>query len=302
MKKTTQLLLAIILIISNSLTAQVSVNTDGSSPDASAMLDVKSTNMGFLVPRVADTNAISSPAEGLQIYDLSSHCMRYYNGSEWSACMGGVWTCGDALVDSRDGQSYATIQIGTQCWMAENLNIGTIAYTYFGDNQSDNDTIEKFCFFNDISYCNAYYGGLYQWNEMMQYDTTEGIQGICPTGWHIPTDAEWCVLEQEVDSTITCSSTGTRGIDGGGKLKYPGTAHWQSPNTGATNSSGFTALPAGDWSLEYGFVDLTASTSIWSSNGYGLGAWSRGLGKSHAQVIRGYASQAYGFSVRCVRD
>ncbi len=205
MKKITQLLLAIILIISNSLTAQVSVNTDGSSPDASAMLDVKSTNMGFLVPRVADTNAISSPAEGLQIYDLSSHCMRYYNGSEWSTCMGVMtWSCGDALVDSRDSQSYATVQIGTQCWMAENLNIGTIVIS--GSNQSDNDTIEKFCYNDNTSYCDTYYGGLYQWHEMMQYVTTAGIQGICPTGWHIPTDAEWCVLEQEVDPTISNTS------------------------------------------------------------------------------------------------
>jgi uncharacterized protein (TIGR02145 family) len=73
------------------------------------------------------------------------------------------------------------------------------------NNQTDNGTIEKYCFDNTETNCDVY-GGLYQWNEMMQYSTAPGVKGICPTGWHLPTDAEWCTLEQEVDPTITCST------------------------------------------------------------------------------------------------
>ncbi|RLD60410.1 MAG: hypothetical protein DRJ05_04700, partial [Bacteroidetes bacterium] len=78
------------MIIGLGLMAQVAINNDGSNPDPSAILDINSTNKGFLIPRVADTNAISNPAEGLQIYDLSSHCTRYHNGTLWSNCIGSV--------------------------------------------------------------------------------------------------------------------------------------------------------------------------------------------------------------------
>jgi uncharacterized protein (TIGR02145 family) len=91
-----------------------------------------------------------------------------------------TFVCGENLNDLRDGQSYSTVLIGTQCWMAENLNIGTML-TGSG-NQTDNNTIEKYCYHDSTSYCDTY-GGLYQWNQMMQYDTIAGTQGICPSGW-----------------------------------------------------------------------------------------------------------------------
>ncbi|MCD4697445.1 MAG: hypothetical protein K8S16_14520, partial [Bacteroidales bacterium] len=145
-----------------------------------------------------------------------------------------TWQCGDVLIDTRDGQSYNTVQIGTQCWMAENLNIGT---RIDGVNEmTDNSTIEKYCYDDLETNCDTY-GGLYQWDEMMQYTTTPGVQGICPTGWHLPTDNEWCTLENGVDAgTVSCTAIGWRGIDAGGNLKEIGTTHWNSPNTGATNS------------------------------------------------------------------
>ena len=206
------------------------------------------------------------------------------------------------------GQVYEVVLIGDQCWMAENLNVGTMINSNTGGTnndgeQTDNDTIEKYCYNNSTSNCDIY-GGLYQWNEMMQYDTTEGVQGICPTGWHLPTDAEWCTLEQEVDPTITCSSTGTRGVDGGGKLKEAGTTHWSLPNTGATNSSGFTALPGGFRHTSGGIYNLTYSTHFWSSNDGdgGLSAWRRYLTYNSAGVSRDWDGKAYGFSVRCLKD
>ncbi len=133
------------------------------------------------------------------------------------------FTCGDTFTDTRAGNTYATVQIGEQCWMAENLNIGTLING--SSNQTDNEIIEKYCYDDSEANCDIY-GGLFQWDEMMEYTTTEGLQGICMEGWHLPTDAEWCTLEQEVDTTISCSSWGQyRGVDGGGKLKETGTTH-----------------------------------------------------------------------------
>ncbi|MCD4737332.1 MAG: hypothetical protein K8R53_14910, partial [Bacteroidales bacterium] len=210
------------------------------------------------------------------------------------------WSCGDSLLDNRDGQKYGTVEIGDQCWMDENLNIGTMINGSINQNQQTPEVIEKYCYDNNTANCDEY-GGLYQWNEMMQYVTTSGVQGICPTGWHLPTDPEWCTLEQFVDPTITCSSTGWRGVDGGSKLKEAGTTHWQSPNTG-TNSSGFTALPGGYRNPGGGFSYLTIYGRWWSSSESGSNAWYRHLNYSNAQVFRGSYGKDYGFSVRCLKN
>ena len=130
--------------------------------------------------------------------------------------------------------------------MAENLNIGT---TISGaTDMANNSIIEKYCNENNTANCDTY-GGLYQWNEMMEYSTTPGVQGICPTGWHLPTDAEWTVLT---------SYLGGESI-AGGKMKTTGTIEagtglWYAPNNGATNSSGFSALPGG---YRYGMIVST---------------------------------------------
>jgi uncharacterized protein (TIGR02145 family) len=211
-----------------------------------------------------------------------------------------LWECSYPFIDSRDGQSYQTVQIGDQCWMAENLNIGTRING--SSNQTNNGTIEKYCYNNFEAQCDIY-GGLYQWNEMMGYSTTPGVQGICPEGWHLPTDAEWCALEQEVDPTISCSSTGWHGVDGGGKLKETGTTHWNSPNTGATNSSGFTALPGGYRSTGGSFYYAGNYGYWWSSSELDASdAWSRSLYYDRAQVSRYYYGKSRGFSVRCLKD
>ena len=210
------------------------------------------------------------------------------------------WQCGLPFYDTRDGQTYETVQIGEQCWMAENLNIGTMING--SGNQSDNGEIEKYCYSKSTGNCDTY-GGLYQWDEMMQYTTTQGVQGICMEGWHLPTDAEWCILEQEVDPTITCSSTGWRGVDGGGKLKESGTTHWNSPNTGATNSSGFTALPGGIRDADGSFGGLGYVGYWWSSSEGGASSvWYRYLGFGYAQVGRDGYDVSGGFAVRCLKS
>jgi len=301
MKKVKLFFMVVFITANCMLTAQVAVTTDGSSPDSSAMLDVKSTGKGFLLPRVASVDSVSNPATGLMVFDENTKCMRFYNGAVWSACM--AFSCGNGLVDLRDGKSYATVLIGTQCWMAESLNIGTMINNP-GD-QTDNGTLEKYCYDNIAANCDTF-GGLYQWNEMMQYVHTEGTQGICPPGWHIPTDAEWKTLEMHLGMTqVEADNSGWRGTHNeGGKLKEIGTTHWLVPNTGATNSSGFTALPGGYCLSDGSFNNLGNSGNWWSSTEYsGSYAWCRGLYYNTDQANRNYSlSKPNGFSVRCIKD
>jgi uncharacterized protein (TIGR02145 family) len=205
-----------------------------------------------------------------------------------------IWQCGNTIVDERDGQTYSTIQIGTQCWTSQNLNIGNqIAGT---NNPANNGTIEKYCFSNNAANCDVY-GGLYQWNEMMNYTATPGVQGICPINWHLPTDAEW---------TILTTSLGFESV-AGGKMKETGTTHWNSPNTSATNSSGFTGLPGGDRFDDGAFYVIGFNGYFWSSTEYSpinspVNAWNRGLFYNTALISRTNNTKTYGFSVRCLKD
>jgi uncharacterized protein (TIGR02145 family) len=209
------------------------------------------------------------------------------------------FTCGGTLYDARDGQSYATVLIGTQCWMAENLNVGLrINSTATGYQQANNGTIEKYCFSNNEANCDIY-GGLYEWPEAMQYVTTEGAQGICPYGWHTPTDGEWTTLSGFLGG----------GSVAGGKMKSTGTIEegtglWHTPNTGATNESGFTGLPGGYRSYDAGsFSSLSIYGIFWSSSQYNTSdVWSRILCYYDANVLRSYGSKEHGYSVRCLKD
>ena len=102
-----------------------------------------------------------------------------------------AFSCGGSWTDIRDGKSYPTIKIGTQCWLAANLDHGTQINSPL--QQSDNCTNEKYCYGNDAANCAAY-GGLYQWDELMKYEDTSAGQGICPAGWHVPAEPEWQAL------------------------------------------------------------------------------------------------------------
>jgi len=195
---------------------------------------------------------------------------------------------------------YPTVLIGTQCWLAKNLNVGTRING--AGNQTDNSTLEKYCYSDNESNCTTY-GGLYQWDEMMQYVTTSGTKGICPTGWHIPTDAQQHTLDDFLDTSTCLADREDWGCDpAGGKLKETGTTHWTTPNTGATNSSGFTALPAGFRSTDGTFYGLGTGAYFWSSSESGTSAWRRVLDCTYSTVYRYASDQAYGFSVRCLKD
>lgn len=141
--------------------------------------------------------------------------------------------CGCPLTDIRDGKKYNTVQIGSQCWMKENLDIGMAIP--LSQQSTNNGIIEKHCY-NDIENNCTNFGGLYQWDELMQYHYSEPSRGICPYGWHVPMVAEF---EHLINSNGGTNEAGT-------SLKESGTTHFKEGNY-ATNSSGFTALPGGQY-------------------------------------------------------
>ncbi|MCK4661575.1 MAG: hypothetical protein KAT68_01815 [Bacteroidales bacterium] len=227
------------------------------------------------------------------------------------------FSCGNPFTDSRDGQTYNTVQIGNQCWMAENLNIGTRIDGI--NDQTNNAIIEKYCYNDLTSNCDIY-GALYQWNEIMQYNSSDNgtigtTQGICPTGWHIPTHYEWTTLERAVCTSSTCdtdfpydyTTQGWRGTDEGNKLKEEGTSHWEyySDNTLGTNESGFTALPGGANDVD-NFGGLGNGAQFWSSTEYNASyGWSRIVEHDQSKVHRGWqhsGGKKGGWSVRCVKN
>jgi uncharacterized protein (TIGR02145 family) len=208
---------------------------------------------------------------------------------------------------SYGGQTYNTVLIGSQCWMKENLNIGTMVtdigqQTYPNTQCSNNGIIEKYCYGNNVANCNEH-GGLYDWDEMMQYTPVPGVQGICPSGWHIPTMVEIQTLVNYLDPTVNWGMSGMSGTDGGGKLKETGTTHWNPPNTGATNISGFTFLGVGNRDYRGGFFSSGLDGYIWSSNqtSYSIAA-DLLLHHNFAGINNDVSGKTNGFPVRCIKN
>jgi uncharacterized protein (TIGR02145 family) len=199
-----------------------------------------------------------------------------------------------------EGQVYNTIQVFSQCWLKENLNVGTMIMD--PQNQTDNGTIEKYCYNNEPDSCTNY-GGLYQWNEMMQYSTQQGAQGICPPGWHLPTDEEWKVLEGAVDSQYGIGDPewdtwGACGSDASENLKS--TSGWNGNGNG-TDLYGFSGLPCGHG----GFISagLGEEAYLWTSTEcQDEDAWNRVLIFDQYFIWRDKYYQFNGYSVRCLRD
>ncbi len=206
--------------------------------------------------------------------------------------------CSGAPVVHWQGQTYETLKIGSQCWMKDNLNVGTMIP--MPADMTDNGTTEKYCYDEDPANCTTY-GGLYQWNEIMQYAAQAGVQGICPDGWHIPGDAEWCIVTQEIDPTVDCEPYAWDGTDAGTKMKN--STGWKLNGSG-TNGSGFTAIPAGYCDNWFGgFQTLGYSAYFWSSTEItSTQAGVQWLAYDKAGVHLSLSSKTVGFSVRCVRD
>ena len=227
------------------------------------------------------------------------------NGTGYGSAMSFTTQGGSAntFTDTRDGNVYQTVTIGNQVWMAENLKylpsvVGpgtgsvTTPYHYvYGYNGTDVNAAKATSHYST-------YGVLYNWPAAMNgaaSSTTNpsGVQGVCPAGWHLPSDAEWTQLTDYLGGESVA----------GGKLKETGTAHWNSPNTGATNETGFTALPGGDRYSDGTFISI-------GSNGYWLSAtedntnyaWGRSMSYNGSSAFRHSLNKVGGFSVRCLRD
>ncbi len=204
-------------------------------------------------------------------------------------------------VTDYDGNVYQTVKIGNQWWMAENLKV-----THYRNGNAIPNVTEAWASLSTGAYCDydndvnnvATYGRLYNW-----YAVADS-RNIAPAGWHVPTDEEWKQLEMYLGmSQAEADATGWRGTDEGGKLKESGTTHWFSPNTGATNESGFTALPGGYRDPGGSFASMVYTAYFWSSTEFDSGgARNRSTGYSSSQVNRNYDFKRCGFSVRCVRD
>ena len=243
--------------------------------------------------------------------------------------------CGDEVLDC-DGNSYSTVQIGSQCWMARNIDVGT----YRINNSSwtfDESGIQKWCYGNNEDNC-ATYGGLYEWweavcsgkcngtssvttgnakslnlndeSELVAYGarmvpgSTTLVQGICPDGWRMPSDLDWVTLEKQLGMTSAGSTTGWLGTDQGTQMKMPGTFEGVVWCSGAMcNSSGFGLKPGGWRSSDgSGFVYFGNYGYWWSSTPYSNYTRSRGLNRGEARVERSNDLRSAGFSIRCVRN
>ena len=192
----------------------------------------------------------------------------------------------------QEGNSYQTIKIGEQEWMAENLR--TTSYAN-GDsipnvtdaNQWENLTTGAWAHYNNDSQYENPYGKLYNWY------TVNDSRNVCPTGWHVPSDAEWTVLSDYLGGESVA----------GGKMKSTGTQYWESPNAAATNESGFSGLPGGIRINNGSFYELALLGFWWSSTEEGANnsLYSQ-LRYGDGSVYRDNGGESFGLSVRCLRD
>jgi uncharacterized protein (TIGR02145 family) len=216
-----------------------------------------------------------------------SHTITYSYSNTWGCAAGatqvitvvnpGVFFCDNLVTDIRDNKQYPTIKIGAQCWMAANLNFGNTVPS--SSMQRDNCVVEKYCFNDNAANCISL-GGLYQWDEMMQFNALQAIQGICPPEWHVPTENEWTTLFNFYTSNGFAGSP----------LKF-------------TGYSGFKALLDGvrldnvnwDYSNFAGF--------FWSSTAHGPSkAWAHAMNTFNPSVSYYPGNRSHAFSVRCIKD
>lgn len=194
-------------------------------------------------------------------------------------------------VKDTDGNVYKTITIGKQVWMAENLKT-----TKFNNGRAipmvtENAAWEKiakpaYCWYNNDIVNKDVYGALYNW-------FTVKTGKLCPAGWHVPSDTEWTILTTYLGGEKAA----------GGKLKETGTTHWQSPNTGATNETGFTALPGGERHYAGPYLNLGENGRWWSSTEYLASmTYIRSVYYLDIYVFRTNFANQNGSSVRCLQD
>jgi uncharacterized protein (TIGR02145 family) len=238
----------------------------------------------------SDNGLTCSPADGIELTsEMDEIIITHTNSGEIVNQLISFLTLTDI-----DGNTYSHVKIGNQIWMAENLK--TTHYRN-GDEINDGTGVGDLSTETDPNYWFAYndnldnistYGRLYTW-----YAVTDS-RNICPDGWHVPTDDEWTILTDYLGGLSVA----------GGKLKETGTTHWDSPNTGATNETGFAALPGSFRLGELGFLfSLGDQGILWTASESGSeDAWYRWVYYENSKVGRDDNPKKNGFSVRCIKD
>lgn len=215
-------------------------------------------------------------------------------------------TCGDDLAYS--GGTYHTVQIGTQCWFRNNLDVGTRVNGVLDQADANAGTIQKYCYDDDPANCTTD-GGLYQWHTAMAFAATcdnhtatspcvvsSTHQGICPTGWHIPSDAEWTTLTRFVSGDANCDPD--HGCPPASTKLKSVTPAWDG-----TDDYGFSALPAGYRGNNGQFTHDVNRSNFWTSLiDDSDESYRRYLNNGDAKVNRDDDRKIFGFSVRCVKD
>ncbi|MFZ9939818.1 MAG: FISUMP domain-containing protein [Bacteroidia bacterium] len=242
------------------------------------------------------TGLTSTTLYHVRAYATNAAGTAYGNEVTFTTVSAGPQPCpGAPTVTDVDGNSYATVQIGTQCWTQSNLTVSKYRngdnITNITDNtqwsQTNTSSTGAWCNYNNDASNGTTYGKLYNW-----YAVNDS-RGLCPTGWHVPSDAEWTTLENHLGGSGSTVAAGA----------MKSTTGWFS-NIGATNSSGFTGLPGGQRFYLGFFISLGENGAWWSSSDAGPGAaWYRNLNHSFlVGVTRGNYDHRNGWSVRCVRD
>jgi uncharacterized protein (TIGR02145 family) len=246
---------------------------------------IQTCAVGEYVIRAFDTSSPDSiKASALDTVQVGTDGI---NIGELQACLDIFGTVADI-----EGNVYTTVLIGGQQWMAENLRSSTYANGDPIANVTDTTWTQlstgAWCHYENNTTNDAIYGKLYNW-----YPTVDP-RGLCPAGWHVPTDAEWTVLRDFLGGQSVA----------GGKMKSTGTQYWSSPNTAATNESGFSGLPGGDRSGVDGDFGVVGTNGYWwsSSELTATVVWGRRLTYTNGNMNQVGNNKRFGFSVRCLRD
>lgn len=201
-------------------------------------------------------------------------------------------TAPPAPISDSDGNTYPVVEIGSQVWMAANLrtttyNNGSTIPLVTDMNSWTYTTDGAYCSYDNNAAYVSVYGYLYNW-----YAASDS-RNLCPQGWHVPTDNDFMELRDYLGGTAAA----------GGKLKEAGTVHWNSPNLGATNETGFTGLPGGERTALGTYDSMQETGLFWlSTESDATGGYKFGLSYSHTMASGGTVMKGAGFSIRCIKD
>ena len=302
MKKIVYLLIAITAL---SLTSQAQNDTMYIMKAGQKNAKYHVTNQVDSIIFYKPTNYFNSQAQNDTMYIMKAGQVtaKYHVTNQLDSIIFYKPTNSNSVTDA-SGNTYPTVKIGTQTWMAENLrstkysdgtNIPLVTdQTQWANNSTNNTKLPMMSWYNNdqATYTANKYGALYNWYAVSP--TSNGNKNVCPTGWHVPTDAEWTTLTDYLGGSFVA----------GGKMKSTGTQYWNSPNARATNESGFSGLPGGTRRYDGSFVQIGDKGYWWSSTEDDTSnAWPRNMNYEIHHVGRGYhVLKQNGFSVRCLRD